>query len=100
MRRTEEFWSEVAALVRHSGKEAANLIRNLMNQYQAVFRSGVSDGFVPKLRNSVELYKVFDQYWQIYYALDEWPGPSANVTESTSCAYESWRLASLSVSVS
>lgn len=69
-----------------------------MTQYQAVFRSGVSDDCVPKLRHSVELYKLFDQYCQVYYASDEWHGPSATMTESTSCANGSWRLVVPSVS--
>lgn len=69
-RKAGEFWSTAGNLNGHTGSEVESLMKNLQKEYQAVKQrihlSG-SETFEPKLRNSTELFLLYEDWYNLYH---------------------------------
>lgn len=69
-RKASEFWSAAGTLSSHSGCEVESLMKNLQKEYQAIKQrmhlSG-SETVDPKMRNSTELFLVYEDFYNLYH---------------------------------
>ena len=85
-RKTTQFWSEVGARVGHSGDEIESLLKNLQQQYQQQKQQCYISGcetFTPLIRNSAELFRAFDDYYQMFYPKGGSALPALVMTEQS-----------------
>jgi hypothetical protein len=87
LRKTDEFWEEVGAVTGHSGKESSKFVKNLGSEYQKIMihlqTSGIDTENEPVLRNSSELFLVFDEYYRMFYPHGGSLRPALILTESS-----------------
>ena len=85
-RKTSEFWAEIASATgNHSGEEIERLFKNLHSDYQRVKQrlhvSGIGTDDPPTLRNSEELFTVYESFYNLYYPHGGSAVPAVLLTE-------------------
>jgi hypothetical protein len=72
--------------VGHTGEEMESLLKNIHQSFQQqrlkLHLSGI-DTFVPAIRNSQDLFQVFDKYYGLFYSLGGIALPSLVMTETS-----------------
>ena len=70
-RKLSEFWSFLSMGSGHTAEQTEKLFKNLSSEYQKVrqslHRSGLGTDNEPALRNSHDLYLLFEQYFALYF---------------------------------
>ena len=85
-RKTADFWDMIGGLVGQEGDATQKLIKNLGSDFQRITLMQHVSGCAteqPQLRGSVQLYELYDEYYQLYYPQGGSVMPKIVLTESS-----------------
>ena len=82
-----EYWMNVGAVAHHNGPERETLFKNLHTEFQRMkiklHVSGAETVGKQILRNSEELFKAYEQFYQLFYPHGGSAVPSFVMTENS-----------------
>ena len=82
--RMDDFYQTIGDNFEVQGNVVDNFLRNIARDYREVLRnlktSGIA-GEIPKLRGSYEIFRVFEEYYQVYYPAGGAARPQFVMTE-------------------
>lgn len=71
LRKTAEFWCAIGLICNKPGDTAEKLVKNLGSEFQKVKQlthvSGCETDLAPELRGSEELYRLYEEYYSLYF---------------------------------